>query len=214
MIQVSTPEAHSVCGLKHKVRLTSTPAAPLAFLVHGRAGTCDVMWPFARCVPENFNIIAPEAFLPDPVGGFSWWSAEQFGDREAIMQGVTKLSEFMAAAVKYYELQPAFAVALGFSQGAGALSCLVQTNPEMFRAVALLAGFVVDLDRNPAADLRFPKILMAHGTQDTVVSLDKASRGAEVLRRYGASVELHTDDVGHKVGSQGMRQLKEFLHGL
>jgi phospholipase/carboxylesterase len=210
MILIADDPQSQALGLRHKYNLTADPAAPLIYLVHGRAGTFDVMWTFARCIPESFNIIAPEAFLPDPVGGFSWWPVDGSQNRQSIDDGVNRLRTFIDSAEEHFALTPRTRIALGFSQGAGLLSCLLQKEPGLFSQVGLLAGFVIDCG-GPQGGGKLPRILMAHGSQDPVISLEKAKSGAELLRQYGAEIEFHEDDVTHKVGTAGMRALKSWL---
>jgi predicted esterase len=57
---------------------------------------------------------------------------------------------------------------------------------------------------------------MAHGTQDEVIGLAQAERGRDYLKRSlegsgtAVQIEMVVDAVGHKVGSQGMRALRQW----
>lgn len=210
MIQKETDDARSALGLQHKYLLSNDPTAPLIFLVHGRAGTLDVMWTFKRTLPEECSIIAPQAPRPDRIGGFSWWDVEAgrhiHADTVAASQTLTK---FLKESCKYYGLRPRTQLALGFSQGAGLLSLTIQREPNLLAGTALLAGFVL---REPVSGLTPPlsEVLMLHGSQDDIVPAAQAREGAEYLRTLGFSVHFHEDPVGHKVGAAGMRILGEW----
>lgn len=208
-------DAENILGLAHKLELGGDASAPLAFLVHGRAGNFDVMWTFRRCLPEGSNIIAPQAFLNDAIGGYSWWSVNPTSpglDDAAVDAAAAKLREFIERSIEFYKLSPSKIFALGFSQGAGLLSIMLQRDPAFFSGAALLAGFVVkqpETARKPST-----KVFIGHGSEDEVVPIDKARRGAEFLKGRGFDVAYTEDPVGHKVGAAAVRELKSWLAGL
>ena len=55
------------------------------------------------------------------------------------------------------------------------------------------------------------RVFIAHGSLDEVAPFQKAQAGKEYLESLGAEVELHQDDCGHKIGTNGMRALKVWL---
>ena len=114
-------------------------------------------------------------------------------------------------------------IAFGFSQGSAVISTLSLMRPGMFRGVAILSGFV---PRRVFAEDSFvnecykenssllPKYFIAHGTKDEVVPILRANVAKRELEALGAQVELHTDDVGHKVSSAGIRALQAWVERL
>lgn len=215
-VDVAMESAVSATGLQHKLVLSSDRSAPVVFLVHGRAGTYNVMWTFRRCVPDECTIIAPQAFLPDTVGGFSWWSVapDEQKPREQIEYAEERLKQFFERALDYYRLTPRVRLALGFSQGGGLLSKLLQRNPRAFGGIGLLASFVLKEMGLPTDWQSNTRIFMAHGTKDGIVPVDLARQGAVYFRERGLAVEWVEDDVGHKVGTTGMRALRNWISAL
>ncbi len=213
MLHRAQPQAELKLGLKHKIRL-SNPERPLVFFVHGRAGNIDVMAPFKRSAPDSFNLIFVEAPKADPIGGFSWWLIDSTQTESEIEKAATNLKEFIDACLSYYQLKPKCRLALGFSQGAGLLSLLVQKEPQLFDGVAMLAGFVLKKQQALACPARADaaKIFIAHGLQDKTVPIEQARAGAEHLKSFGFKVEMVEDNVAHKIGVQGTRQLRAWLH--
>jgi len=207
----SDSELESRLGLKFKYHIGSDPTAPLAILVHGRAGNFNLMWTFSRCIPETWNVIAPQAPLADPIGGFSWWNIEQ-SDRNEIQQSRELLERFVLAAKEHFQLEPNILAGMGFSQGAGLLSLFALNNSLDFSGLALLAGFVIHSEGGQGANR--PRIFMAHGSKDQAVPLAKAEQGKLFLAEAGLDVNLVTDDVAHKVGTSGMRALRMFCESL
>jgi phospholipase/carboxylesterase len=204
----STPSEEAHVGLAFNYRRGVSPEAPLAVFVHGRAGNRGVMWTFERCVPEGWNIVSFEAFLQDPIGGWSWWDMEQQGSRrEAIEGAIERLGRALHAFISIQGLRPARRVGFGFSQGAVLLSAAGLAGQIPFDGLALLAGFIV----LPDAVLNPPSVFVAHGTLDEVVSIEKARKGVNALKSMGIAVELVEEPVGHKVGIEGTRALKQWM---
>ncbi len=198
-------------NLEHKTDLTPDPEAPLVYLVHGRAGNFDVMWTFKRAIGNSCNIIAPQAFIPenltsDTAGGFSWWLLNKEADnRGAINAAAARLVDFMDQAEDLYNLNPRKRIAFGFSQGAALLSLIAQQKPEKFDAMAMLAGFVVE--SVVEKDKNLPNLFMAHGTKDQIIDISLSQKGRAFLEESGYSVEYHSEETTHKVGSKSMREL-------
>jgi len=167
------------------------------------------MWAFRRTLPESWNIIAVQAPIADPVGGFSWWLVDPapVSLLEVACAASDLVFKFLHAALAHYKLAPQFMVAMGFSQGAGTLSVLVQRHPALFSGVGLLAGFVVETAPIEAQLIPAPNILIAHGAEDQVVPVQTARKGAEYLKARGAKVQMIEDPVGHKIGTGAMRAL-------
>ncbi|MFM2095753.1 MAG: hypothetical protein RIS70_2877 [Planctomycetota bacterium] len=205
----ATSEAIDATGLAHALTMGDRLEAPLFVLVHGRAGNRHSMSMFRQVLPAGVNVLAPEAFLDDPAdGGRSWWFS---GDRspESHDAARERFEQFLDRAVGFYGLRPASVVGVGFSQGAALLSLIVQEQPWRLHRAALLAGFVIERSVEKAGQR--PDVFIAHGTVDPIVPIERARRGAEWLRQCDCDVTVVEDPVGHKIGREGMRQLKGWL---
>ncbi len=194
--------------------------APLCVLVHGRAFDMYAMRVFERALPQQSHRLYVQAPFEDPKGGFCWWNMSVNQDP---FDGVRALSSFLLRdlplVVRSGEVHPEAPIcAYGFSQGAAALSGFIQEHPTFFRKAALLAGFVLELENVPfdtkgaEPDDRFTvrprtRVLMIHGTEDEVIPLHRAHDGGRLLRSRGFDVEVMENDVGHKIGVDGMRRL-------
>jgi len=216
-VSVADQKAVAACGLEHKYLFSSDLEAPLYLLVHGRAGTFEVMWTFRRSLPQGVNILSPQAPLSDPLGGFSWWDIEARPGLDQLKRVPSDcLFPFLDNAQRLYNLKPRHIVALGFSQGAGLLSMALQLEPSKFKALCILAGFVIELPeiKEKLIGQSLPAVFMAHGSKDQAVPIERAYRGRDYLKSIGLSLEFVEDNVGHKVGSSGMRSLSSWLSHL
>lgn len=211
----STPEAEEFVGLKFVDRPGASSRSPLVVLVHGRAGNREVMWSFERAVPPEAAIVAFEGFLPDPLGGFSWWDFQAPGSkRAAITSAAKRLSFALERFIELEGLEPSRTVGLGFSQGAVLLSDAVLSGELSLSGLGLLAGLVPTPEVKPHIAGAPPKVFVAHGTKDEVITIARARQGVDLLRSLGLDVTYVEDDVAHKVGIEGTRALKAWLSGV
>lgn len=215
LINMITTSIQEYAGIQSKAALRTDVTAPILYMVHGRAGTHDVMWAFRRTAPETFSLVAPQASVPDPIGGFSWWQVVPQPDPidVSLARSETLLS-FCREFEKSNSLNPTVRLAIGFSQGAALLSLAMQKAPAYFHGVGLLAGFVLEHPEKIASPdpLTEAEVFMAHGSEDEVVPIERARSGYRLLSGSGVEVVFYKDPVGHKVGTTGMRAMKEWLH--
>ncbi len=222
----------SATGLYHLVQLPDElhpgKKFPAVIMVHGRSGTADVMWPFAKLFRSLSPVIlSPQASFSDPRGGFSWWDTwtpKEQESREArvakIQLAVEKLKDFVNASSEVYPIDRERVVTVGFSQGASLIASAALKYPTLFSAVAILAGFVPSVvveepsfisNSLTSGEAELPPIFIAHGTRDEIVPLDRAQAAKSLFEKLGAQVEFHTDETGHKIGSAGSKALENWI---
>ena len=200
-------------GLIHLVQVPKTPGPHrTVVMLHGRSGNEDVMWIFAKAIPQDWLIVAPRAIEPDPDGGYSWrlraqdeWpTLNQFDD------AVTAVTQFIHALPDLYNADPAHIYLMGFSQGAATAYATAMRNPGLVQGLAGLVGFIPTrcdsaLDESPLIDL---PIFMAVGKQDPLIPAERASGCAQTLVMAGSNLEYHEYNTGHKLNSTGMADLQ------
>ncbi len=169
------------------------------------------MWAFRRCVPAGWRIVAPQAPLTDAAGGWSWWNVPRTEDfQREVDASFALIDNFISHYESVEQLNPSSRVACGFSQGAAMLSVLLQREHRRMNGVGLLAGFVLPSEVE-SGFLPSAKVFVAHGTKDEIVSIEESRKGHARLEKLGFTVTRVEDDVGHKVGVQGIRSLSEWL---
>lgn len=226
----ATAQEIAQTGLNHRVYLPENHhGRPVVVLVHGRAGNSRVMWTFSRVFEHLKPItVSPEGFLNDPAGGHSWWLVEKDESEPSRSKPVTKeqlypavntLEQFILSLEDTYGADLDRIYAFGFSQGAAMITSLSLKRPQLFRSVGMLAGFVpkvaVDKEHLHPSVVESGKVLppyfMAAGTEDKIIPLSVSYKGRDFLTELGASVEFKEEPVGHKVGAQAMRDLKQWF---
>ena len=201
--------------LAFKVKRFVDPKNPSLFMVHGRGGNINVMDIFIRCIPEDFNIISIESPFSDPIGGYSWWRVDTSEDYS---KSLNIIEENLRDIVKEFGLDETKLHGMGFSQGGAILSCILQKNACFFDSVLMLASFVPEIinlkisEKN--TNLKYTKILLINGTTDEIVSKDKATKSNLYLQKIGFESEQFFEDVGHKIGREGMKKIKEWFNNI
>lgn len=199
------------------------PGQPLAILVHGRAGNKSVMGVFSKALERIKPLtLYPQAFLPDQIGGFSWWPV--VGDEpapiETLIEAVDRLEAFIERAVEHYQTSRERIYGFGFSQGSALLAMLSLRRPELFRGIAILGGFIprktfttagMVAPEVTAKTASLPEYFIFHGTGDRTIPYSRAEETAAQLRGFGATVDFSADEVGHKVSSKGIRGLGDWI---
>lgn len=206
-------------GWTLRVRESTSSAPRLLLLIHGLTGDENSMWVFARNLSSGYFMVAPRALFASRMeqGGYSWRPPDtEAEDRPRLeqlrdsAQALIRLVEEYAASVG---LNAAIFDLLGFSQGAAMSSLLAFLYPERIRKVGILAGFVPEglealVSQRPLEGKPF---FVAHGTEDEMVTIERARASIEILERAGAQVTYCEDDVGHKVSVNCLRALKDFF---
>ncbi len=233
----ATAEEVGALGLQHRIYIPEggSRGAPVVFMVHGRAGNSSVMWVFSKAL-ERLRpvVIAPQAALADPKGGFSWWpvyatlastqsKAVQAERLAEVERGARSVQEMVHRVHERLGTDRSRCFGMGFSQGGALVGTLSLMEPSMFRGVALLSGFLpyavreapglVDAGvRERTATL--PRYFVSHGTADPVLPFHRAIESKEWLEQHGASVTFYQDDSGHKVGAGGIKALGAWMEGV
>jgi len=190
-------------------------------MIHGITGDENSMWVFGRKFSTSYLIIAPRAPFPAQPFGYSWRDLSKhslqtdFGKPalhmlESSAEALIRLMDEYTASLKIEAHQ--FDV-VGFSQGAAMVSIVGLMYPNRIRKMGVLAGFVPSgledvIAQKPLAD---KKVFVAHGTKDETVTVDRAHEAVKLFEQAGAEVTFVEDEVGHKLGSNGMKALEEFL---
>ncbi len=201
------------------VRLRPALAHPerILVLLHGWTGDENSMWIFVRNFPPNFAILAPRAPHAAPEGGYAWrqikpnsWGyptvAELSPAADALIQLVDELAVERNWDINQFDL-------IGFSQGAALTTLLAFLYPARIRRMGVLAGFLpegVDV-QIPERPLAGKYIYMAHGTQDTLVPVERARQSKIALEKAGAQVSYCEVETGHKVSAECLRGMETFF---
>jgi phospholipase/carboxylesterase len=207
---VSSGPAFEALGLVHRVRIPAGNGPhPTLVMVHGLQGNEDATWIFARAAGPEWLVVSPRApFRANQ--GYTWNRlGTQAIDLQSYEDGLAALTRFVERLPYVYPADRSRLVMLGFSQGAALSYTLAGSHP--VHGIAALSGFSPHISREPPALLKGVPVIILHGTQDDRVPVAVARENRDRLIGLGADVTYVEDNVGHKVGSAGMRALGQWL---
>lgn len=216
MPDVTSTHQMTYNGWTMRVRQAAKEPARFMLLLHGWTGDENSMWVFARKFPEDMWIAAPRAPHVADDGGYSWrplhpgtWGLPTLNDLKPAADSLIRLVDDVSASVGIDASQ--FDV-VGFSQGGALINVMALLYPQRIRKAAVLAGFMPGgiedlLAQRALVDKQF---FVAHGSQDKLISLERAQRSVELLEQAGAHVTFCEAEVGHKVSADCLRGLETF----
>jgi len=198
--------------IKHPPQLRNKTRVML--LLHGYMGNEKVMWILTNPLPDSYLFIAPRAPIKMGADQYSWhritpqWPglnnyqelADQLLKRVEIWLGDNEMN------VRSYDI-------MGFSQGAVMAYALAFLYPQKINKVAALASFIPQSWKssiNPGA-IKNKDFFIAHGTQDEIIPIDKASESAKWLEQNNANVKFCIADIGHKISANCFKGLGKFF---
>jgi len=169
--------------------IASTRTYPLVTVFHGAGRQDELLVRAYRGEPESRDAVffVPRSTAPT-------WDLLVGEDR-------ADLDFLEAAYAEIYRRVPVDhrrQALVGYSDGASYALAVGLSNPRLFSAVmGWAAGFVImDPTAIAPSDPR-PRILLEHGTHDTIFPFEQvALRNCEILRRLGYQVELRVDEGG------------------
>jgi phospholipase/carboxylesterase len=211
------PDSGEIAGIPHRIRVPPGDAPhPTLVMLHGYKGMETVTWIFARAAGLEWLIAsprAPYAVGDSPDSGYSWWELDSEDNitTESYQTGLATLEKYVAGLAARHPIDPSRVVYLGFSQGAAIAYAYAITHPGAVAGVVSLGGFIPGILPKPLPPLNGLPVLIIHGTQDDTIPVSKARKDRDRLITVGAKVTYHEEAVGHKVGTEGMRLLTQWI---
>jgi phospholipase/carboxylesterase len=157
--------------------------------------------------------------LPDQPGavvGFAWFqiSMGRPPDPSELGRAAGLIDGFLEDAMSRYPIDPRHLVLMGFSQGGVMAYDQFLRRPERFAGLAALSSwFPAELARAvpPSEAHKGRPVLVLHGTQDPMISVERARESRDALLPFGVSLTYREFEMGHEVGPDALRTLMEWL---
>ena len=203
-----------------RVRVASEQPPRLLLLLHGWTGDENSMWIFVRNFSSDYWIIAPRAPHVTEPSGYSWRASRV---HQSERRSWPSLEDFRSSAKSLIALVDDYAAqnqidarqfdVIGFSQGAALTNVVALLYPERVQRAGVLAGFLPAESESLIGKrlLNGKPFFVAHGTLDEMVNIEYARQSVEMLERAGASVTFYEDEIGHKLGANGLHALEEYF---
>ena len=191
-------------SLKYHLLSARGPESGCVIVLHGRGTTGSDLIPVAEAADlPGVRWVFPDAPFPFPgVWGGRMWFGPLSGDAEGIAESRRLLFDLIAAVRRDRSLAPGRIGLFGFSQGAVMALDVVTRLPERLGAVVAFSGFLAHAEAlrpAPSPESSKTPILLAHGTEDEIVSVDGSRRAREALAEAGYPVSLREFPIGHEI---------------
>lgn len=187
----------------------------LLLMLHGWTGNEDSMNVFQRNLPDDYYMVAPRGIVALDEGGYGWLAG--MAGKGASLAAFQEPVDALAKMLPYWlQLQPDTfpqISLMGFSQGAALALSFSLYHPQLVDRVVAMAGFLPYLpdDFMPDKAVKSTQYFIAHGSQDSMVPIERAQQAKIQLENFGASVTYCEDAVRHRISSRCLRSVQQFM---
>ena len=191
------------------------------YLIHGYGADKNDLFSFANYLPESLTVIAMQATFSMPFGeGGAWYSlelgpnGEHLSNVEQAKYSVKEIESFIHASTASYGLDKDNIFVLGFSQGAILTYSMVLNNPDKFKYVLPLSGFIMDEIMPESFDKDYSNLdfYSAHGTMDGVISIERGRTGGALLKKLDIKHIYHEFPAAHSIAQKEFEEVIEWLN--
>jgi phospholipase/carboxylesterase len=183
-------------------------------LLHGTGGNERDLIPLGRELDPNASLLSPRGkILENGMPRFFRRLAEGVFDLEDLKTRTSELADFVAAAVRHYELAADHIVGVGYSNGANIAASMLLLRPEIMNA-AMLFRAMVPLVPDELPDLSSVRVWVGAGDQDPIVPPSETQHLAKLLRDAGADVTIRFASAGHGLTSDDVITARDWLREL
>ncbi len=182
-------------------------------LLHGTGGNESDLLPIGRALAPGASLLSPRGrVLEGTMPRFFRRLAEGVFDQEDLALRTDELADFLRAQIRERGLDPAGAVAVGFSNGANIAASLLLRHPGLLRQAVLWRAMVPFEPARPGG-LSGTRVRMGEGRFDPIVPVTNAERLAAILREAGAEVRLDWREAGHQLQPREIEDARAWLGG-
>ncbi len=173
---------------------------------------------WAEHLPET-EFLSPNAPFncgaADFEGSYQWFpldSLEPDALVKEVQRALPSLQTFIASELKKRNLTESDLALVGFSQGTIMALSAGLTREKCAGVLGYSGTYVHDESLGVKA---LPEILLIHGEDDEVISVDHMSNAAKTLASIGVNVRTHVcRDLEHGISSEGLEMGGEFLQSV
>ena len=207
--------------LIHRLMMPETGAEaphPTLILCHGRGADEDDLAGLARYLDERLLILSVRAPFPFEFGGYTWYDAAPDGtpDVPRFRESHERLSTFIDDAIRLYPVDHSKVFVLGFSMGAAMSLVEALARPQLFRGVSINSGYLPhqEIVEYRGESLPSLNILLAHGTEDPVIPVERARQTKTALERLGVRPHYTEYRMGHEISDASLGAIVAWMKDL
>ena len=195
----------------------------LLVLLHGIGSNERDLFGLAPQVPAQFHVLSLRGPLPLASHSYAWFTVAIAPDGSRAINAAQEamsrplVAQAVQAAGAQLGVPPERVVVGGFSQGGIMSLSMLLTQPDMLHAAMVmhsrLLPEVLPL-MAPAEQLRSRELWVSHGTEDTVIALEKAHHIRDVVVPLPIALTYREFPGGHELRPAELREAMAWLQGL
>lgn len=197
-----------------------TPNTPVLFMLHGYGSNEQDLFSFTPDIPKDWLIISFRAPREVQFGGYAWYDIdfldqEKFINTTQAQESLNLILNAIKEIREQYGITEGASHLCGFSQGGILSYALALSQPQYFTKIACLSAYPEDKiltqihkDKKDFQHLRF---FVSHGTEDAVIPLEWARKGADLLYDLSCYFTFREYMSGHGVNQKNYIDLMEFF---
>ena len=187
---------------------------PVVYLLHGYGSNMGDLAGLSPSIgKDEYLFVCPNApirmELAPGATGFAWWDPSSPDSDRALQV----LSAVVDRVDEQYRVLPGRSVLGGFSQGAMLTYEFGLPRPDVFGGLVGLSGQINNADRvrSSLPEDRGQSIFIAHGTEDTMIPVDRGRDSRDFLKAEGYEPDYQEYPMGHQVSQEVLDDLVPWI---
>jgi phospholipase/carboxylesterase len=206
--------------LDHLYRPAQTDNKPSAvlFLLHGYGSNKEDLFSFSNYLSPHFAVIALNAPIALPFGGYAWYELEFTADMKRLSNyeqahsSLKRLKENIEHYCDQYQLDKSQVSCLGFSQGAILSWALGLDAPKQIQQIIGLSGLIdPELLLQPLDTYRDIVAFASHGSEDATLPIDYARESIGTLSMKNPAISYKEYPTGHTISQENFNDMLQWL---
>lgn len=191
----------------------SERAHPTLILLHGRGADGSDLAALHPYLHFPGRLLCPDAPMPFVAGGTGRAWYDDATRRQDLERAVKEMLRFLKAVAEEYPTTDR-PILGGFSQGGVVTYEVGLRYPEGFAGLIMMSAFMAPdhpcREAAPAPE-KVPPILLTHGSEDPLITVDRAHEASAWLGAAGIAHEYVEDAAGHSLSPGHLEAINTFL---
>ena len=191
---------------------------PLIVLLHGFGSSMHDLAGLAPSIdPKGYIYACPNGPIHVPLGpgitGYAWMRHPGSRNPDAAQAAEEALSVFLDEVMQQYQAPPGRLLLGGFSQGGMMTYQVGLPRPDLFAGLVALSSLLEDPQ---GLEPRLPQeraqpIFIAHGTQDTMITVGQAQQSRDFLQAQSYCPSYHEYEMAHEITAEVLQDLVPWI---